>query len=515
MRNLYWIKDKNGKKVRFIPNSAQFLLFEKLKASKRLIVLKSRQLGITTGFVLWILDECLFNRNRNAITIMQSRDHAVEAFDGKAHYAWLNLSPELKESLGWSMSADRANQLAFSFGDGTDSKYSVATTGRSGTFQYAHVSELSPLEAERPSDAKEVLSGTLPAVPQSGVAVIESTAASEYGLFRDYWDGAVDGKNGFDALFLNFRHDEAEISATRVIPVESMPVEFREIQERHKLSGQEVSYYFNRWQELNRDWMTLRREYPITPEEAFIGSSDKLFDQDSIDEHLASARDGKSRGGFNVFSAPRPGRVYAIGADPSGGVGRDANAAVVLDVSGAKPSVACEYASDSVSPEDFAYVLKELSETYNDATVCIERNNHGLATITVFRNIADEEVLYRDTDQTKIYQRESDRFGFRTTAASKPGLLLAFGQALKDFLIDVPSRAILKEARAYPRELVSATKVDPSTTRHFDLLIAACLAWHARIFAIDRSPINVPVTGTMAVSIVPSRKRDFDPHSGV
>ena len=64
LNNLYWIKPKTGKDsslIQFRPNWAQTELFNDLWT--RNVVLKARQLGVTTFFSIFFLDDCIFNRN--------------------------------------------------------------------------------------------------------------------------------------------------------------------------------------------------------------------------------------------------------------------------------------------------------------------------------------------------------------------------------------------------------------------------------------------------------------------
>jgi len=208
---LYSCKSKDGgEKLNFKPNKSQIRLFDALKEHRRVIILKARQLGITTGCITWSLDETLFHRNVNALTIMQTKDDSINAFEEKAHFSWRGLEEGLKSEMGWSVSTERANQLTFGFGKDATSTYAVSNSGRSGTFQIAHISELAYVDAHWPQSSKEIVTGTIPAVPQSGTVIIESTANGEEGNFANIWREAVAGKNGYFPLFFSWR----EVSAT-------------------------------------------------------------------------------------------------------------------------------------------------------------------------------------------------------------------------------------------------------------------------------------------------------------
>ena len=58
LENLYMIKDKSGNIVNYKPNWAQMQLLEPHYLN---LILKARQLGVTTHHAILFLDTCLFN----------------------------------------------------------------------------------------------------------------------------------------------------------------------------------------------------------------------------------------------------------------------------------------------------------------------------------------------------------------------------------------------------------------------------------------------------------------------
>src|ERR1035437_3681141 len=103
MKNLYWIITKDGTKELFSMNRAQRDFFENYlnpdepsKNYHRHIILKSRQLGFTTFIDLYILDEILFNTNREGLIIAHKVEDAREIFDRKIDFAIRNMADEIK-----------------------------------------------------------------------------------------------------------------------------------------------------------------------------------------------------------------------------------------------------------------------------------------------------------------------------------------------------------------------------------------------------------------------------------
>ena len=74
LSNLYFITDKEGRRVQFGMNWAQESLFDNMHYCNA--ILKARQLGFTTFIQIFMLDACLFNDNIRAgrsLTIWRTR----------------------------------------------------------------------------------------------------------------------------------------------------------------------------------------------------------------------------------------------------------------------------------------------------------------------------------------------------------------------------------------------------------------------------------------------------------
>ena len=175
LNNLYFIKDKKGKKVRFKPNWAQTILYNNMWYLS--IILKARQLGMTTFIQIFMLDRCLFNDNVNAGIVAHNKEDAEAFFDDKIKFAYDNLPVDLKKMV--NATSDTARALKFSNG----SRIRVGTSMRSGTYQYIHISEFGKMCAKYPEKAAEVITGTLNTLEPGQMAFIESTAEGPFGVF--------------------------------------------------------------------------------------------------------------------------------------------------------------------------------------------------------------------------------------------------------------------------------------------------------------------------------------------
>ena len=168
--------DEESLVIPFIPNEAQLNFLSNLHT--RNDILKARQLGFTTVIQILFLDSCLFRANVRAATIAQSEDAAKKIFRDKLRFAYDNLPPSLRDAM--PLKVENTSELVFAH---NNSGIEVATSVRSGTKQYLHISEFGKICAKFPERADEIITGSIPAVPTNGLLCIESTSEGQDGHF--------------------------------------------------------------------------------------------------------------------------------------------------------------------------------------------------------------------------------------------------------------------------------------------------------------------------------------------
>lgn len=274
LNNLYYIKDKQGKKVLFNLNWAQTNFYKALHYFN--VILKARQLGFTTFIMIYFLDCCLFNDNQAAGVIAHTKDDAQDLFDNKVKFAYDNLPQWLKELR--SADTDTAKKLVFNNG----SSFTVGTSLRSGTYQKLLVSEFGKISAKFPAKAIEIKTGALNTVEAGQMIFIESTAEGKTGEFFDLVEQArhlkeqakqltkLEPKFHFYAWFDNpdYRLSPEDTELT-VIPQKMADY----------LAGFDLDAGQKAWYSAKAKVMgdEMKREYPSTPEEAFEGSLEGAF----------------------------------------------------------------------------------------------------------------------------------------------------------------------------------------------------------------------------------------------
>lgn len=166
----------DGLVMPFRPNRAQVRFLRRLW--HRNIILKARQLGFTTLISILWLDHALFNANNRCGIIAQDREAAEVIFRDKVKFAYENLPAPLRAAM--PLKRDSATELLFAH---NNSSIRVATSMRSGTIHRLHISEFGKICAKYPDKAKEVVTGSIPAVPLDGILIIESTGEGRDGEF--------------------------------------------------------------------------------------------------------------------------------------------------------------------------------------------------------------------------------------------------------------------------------------------------------------------------------------------
>lgn len=197
MENLYWIKDKKSNKIKFKPNWAQ----EELLASTHpcQIVLKARQLGITTFYCVKLLDQVLWNDNVQCGIIAHTLNDAQSIFVDKLKFTFDHLHPALRALI--KPIGDSAKELRFSNG----STIRVGTSLRSSTLNYLHISEFGKICAKYPEKAREVVTGALQTLAPGQHCYIESTAEGKEGYYHEMCMEALENsKNNKELGLLDF-----------------------------------------------------------------------------------------------------------------------------------------------------------------------------------------------------------------------------------------------------------------------------------------------------------------------
>ena len=294
--NLYKIRDKEGRLIKFHRNRTQKHLNVNLHT--RNLILKSRQLGFTTEESIDSLDDVLFTPNIDVLLIAHNLEAGENIFNKKVSFAWEQLHPQMKEL--WDVDNKTSKTLKFNFGGKGFSSIAVDTTGRSGTYQRVHITEFADLCKKYPKKVVDIIEGTIPAVPTTARIDIESTSQGASGeffeMFMNAWNrGEPTSPLEWKAHFYNWTWDDAELERIKEpTPFSKMEQQdkFERYTQLHQLNQVQITYYYQKWLSLNKNWNSLKREYPTTPTEAFEAAAEGTFYGEIIAAMEATGRIG-------------------------------------------------------------------------------------------------------------------------------------------------------------------------------------------------------------------------------
>jgi len=268
------IRPKAGRLEPFTFNPAQIALHRRLEEQKaktgkvRAIVLKARQMGISTYIAARFYRQTVSNEGLRCIILGHEKRASTNLFQLVKRYHE-NLPEEMRQPVGTS----NAEELLFSK---IDSGYlvSVATTegaGRSATAQLLHGSEV----AFWP-DLHEQLAALLQTIPDiDGTEVVLESTGNTFGdQFHQLWRAAEAGESEFLPIFLPWSIDPTY--RTKVPGDFSMDAEETSIASLHGLDAEQIFWRRRKIAEL-RSVDLFKREYPLTPDEAFMASQFDSF----------------------------------------------------------------------------------------------------------------------------------------------------------------------------------------------------------------------------------------------
>jgi hypothetical protein len=315
------------------------------------IILKSRQLGLSTlcaAYATWL---AIFYKDKNVLIIATKLPTAMNMIK-KCKVVLDNLPKWLL------MPKYEPTKQSISFNNGSQI-VAIPTSedaGRSEALSLLIVDEAAIIR-----DFEEIWTGLKPTISTGGSCIVLSTPKGVGGQYYRLWTEAEAGLNGFNPIRLHWtvhpEHDEEWFK-----------------KESRGMGKRQIA------QEFMCD---------------FIASGDTFLQPDELDylRGLIMAPNSKEgqAGNVWVWSPPIAGHQYIIGADVSRGDAHDFSAFHVVDRDDGE--VCAEYMG-KVPPEVLAEQLNEWGKRYNTALIIPENNTFGYFVCTHLRDKFNYKRLY-------------------------------------------------------------------------------------------------------------------------
>lgn len=504
--NFLKIRNKASKLIPFRLNESQRIVVdlveqcEKEGKLKRFIVLKARQMGLSTYFEAEIFRDTVLNDYKNSMIIAHEDKASLNLFNMSKLY--LDELPEpIKPMIKYS------NERAIVFENpsnndeekrknpGLRSKITISTAGsgevgRSSTVHNLHASEVAFFP-----DARTTMLGLLQSVPDehNTIVVLESTANGVGDWFHDMWMKAVRGENEFIPVFLPWFIDStysrpfrsegerlqliAEVEATTRDYLGNLVHTYEyDLLHKQKLTYEQLNW--RRYTIKNKcqgDEMLFMQEYPSTDVEAFISSGRPKFSIKSLKKYQTITKQPirgylqnkgdkvefiEDKAGYvSIWKQPEIDKFYSVGADVAEGlVQGDYSCAVVGDDE--FDIVAMWHGH--IDPDLFGVELVKLGKFYNDAYLGVENNNHGLTTLTTIKKL-EYWNIYFSKSYDKISDNLSTKMGWTTSVRSKPLMIDKLAEYIREQYIGIYSDLIIGEAFTYVIEDNGKTNAQTGT----------------------------------------------------
>lgn len=269
----------SGELVDFKMNAQQIIVHQKIEKQLqeegrvRVIILKSRKLGMSTYTAARFIHKTTLDSNKRAAVITHVADSTAAIF--RVYKRFYDNIPQWFQP---KIKANNAKELEFK---GIDSSIKVATagsaeTGRGDTVHYLHCSEISFWP-----NAREISAGLMRSVADvdGTEIIIESTATDISTMFYELWVDAVAGNNGYLPIFLPWTvdpHCTAKVTEGMLFSDEEVTY-----QKLHELSDEQLLWRRLTLRQLGEK--KFKNEYPITAAEAFSGyDTDSFISSESV-----------------------------------------------------------------------------------------------------------------------------------------------------------------------------------------------------------------------------------------
>ena len=490
------IKTKEGEILPLKFNTAQNRFYdivrERFNRNEpcKIIVLKARQLGISTATEAVGTGWAMQAKNVNGLIVAHSQDSTSNIFNmTKLYYDELPaaLKPMIKNSnmklLNFENPTLDPREKERNPGLRSNIRVALAGSagvGRSSTFRFMHLSELAFWEESKGQTVQDQLTGLLQTLPQHGFSllVIESTA-NGFNYFKTLWDQAVSGENDFIPLFIPWyemeeyrkpwkgeEFSEDELKQKAMFHLDNEQLMWRRYAIRN-LCGNSVE--------------TFHQEYPSTPEEAFIVTGAPIFDTKAVLDQLNHVKSPIRQGIFvsgkllsaengpvKIWQDPIPGHVYAIGADTAGD-GSDYFVAYCLDQS--TQEMVATYRS--VTDEDlFVKQYEALGRMYNTAMLGPECNFSTYPTMKLQEN-GYFNMYVREVEDTYL-DRVTKRYGFKTTSVTRPLVIAMLVEYARENMAKIHDPALLREMLSFIKN--ANGRAEAASGEHDDCIMAFAIS---------------------------------------
>jgi len=375
------------------------------------IVLKSRQLGMSTLVAAYAVWMALFQRDKNVLVIA-TKLSVAQNFISKVKIMIRSLPPWLVLP---QIVTNNKQLLEFSHGSSIKAIPTSDDAGRSEALSLLIIDEAAFVK-----NFDQLWMGLYPTISTGGRVIILSTPNGVGGQYYKLYTDAEAGLNEFESIKLTWdvhpERDQEWFDETT-----------------KNLSTRQIS------QEYLCDFASSGETFLSEPEFRWI--SDII-------------RPPRERQGHDmnvwIWEYSLSEHTYIISADIARGDSRDFSTFHIIDVT-ARECVA-EY-KGKIPPDRFAELLIEFGKKYNNALLCPENNSYGYATVLKLKELNYPNIYHKRRKAVYIGSyvptKETDVAGFTTSGKSRNLILAKLEEVIRNKSIMIYSSRFYDELKTF------------------------------------------------------------------
>ena len=421
------------------------------KENRFSVILKARQLGISTTVAAYVCWMMLFHRDKNVLVVATKLGTAANLVKKiksihKHLPAWLKIS---------DITIDNRNSFELSNGSQVKASSTSGDAGRSEALSLLVIDEAAFVEG-----IDELWAGLYPTLSTGGRCIALSTPNGVGNWFHKTYTEAEENKNDFHTIKLPWNiHPERDQA----------------------------------WFEKETRNMS-RREIAQELECNFNASGDTLVHGDDLKRIIEGTSNPKHQTGFDrnywIWDEPLAGEDYLAVADVARGDGSDFSVVHVFHV--ATMNQVAEY-QGKLTPDQFAPLLFSIASEYNDALLVIENNSLGIGVLSRLTDL-EYKNLYFSIKSTHEYVDQvvaeslGGVAGFTMSMKTRPLVIAKFEEFARNKLLNINSRRLANEVKTF---VWHNGRAQAMRSYNDDLVIAAAIACWVRDTALTANKREV------------------------
>ena len=422
------------------------------------VVLKSRQLGISTlaaGYSLWLM---IFHKDKNVLCLATKQETAKNMVT-KVKFMYDNLPSWLK------VEAEENNKLTLRLSNGSQIKAvsAASDSGRSEAVSLLIVDEAAFIE-----NIDHIWASAQQTLATGGGAIVLSTPYGTGNWFHQTWVKAEAQENQFLPIKLPwYIHPERD---------EMWRKKQDELLGDPRLAAQECDCDFSTSGDVV--YFPEHIEYMLTTTIA------EPMERRGIDKNLW------------VWEAPDYTRKYMVVADVARGDGKDYSACHVFDLE--TNTQVAEY-KGQLPPKEFGYFLVGLATEYNEAMLVVENANIGWSALDAIQERGYRNLYFSPKSDSSMsdsyfspYEDHSKMVpGFTMSLRTRPLVINKGREYIGDHSVNIRSKRLIEEMKVF---IWKNGRAEAQSGYNDDLVMSFSTAMYLRDTALKNKQQGIELT---------------------